>query len=84
MGYIRAVSPLKSCRLLMEMDSGSSVIVDLSIKLNTMKYRELSSEALFDSVVTNGDYVIWGGGRVKVTVSELMEIVLFGTNMDEV
>lgn len=78
MRYIKSVVPLKGHRLFMEMESGSSVTVDLSVKLHTMKYKELADEALFRDVATDGDYVIWGGGRVKLTVSELMEVVLTG------
>jgi len=62
----------------MEMESGSSVTVDLSVKLHTMKYAELNNEALFKSVKTDGDYVIWGDGRLRLTVNELMEVVLLG------
>ena len=78
MSYIKTVVPMKDYRLFMEMESGSSVTVDLSGKLHTMKYAELADEALFKDVKTDGDYVVWGGGRVKVTVKELMEVVLIG------
>jgi len=76
--YIKSVVPLKDYRLFMEMESGSSVTVDLSVKLHTMKYAELNNEALFKSVKTDGDYVIWGDGRLRLTVNELMEVVLLG------
>ena len=78
MNYIKSVVPLKDYRLFMEMESGSSVTVDLSVKLYTMKYAELNNEALFKSVKTDGDYVIWGDGRLRLTVNELMEVVLLG------
>ncbi|NLV22742.1 MAG: DUF2442 domain-containing protein [Syntrophomonadaceae bacterium] len=78
MNYIKSVVPLKDYRLFMEMESGSSVTVDLSVKLHTMKYAELNNEALFKSVKTDGDYVIWGDGRLRLTVNELMEVVLLG------
>jgi hypothetical protein len=81
MSYIRAIVPMKGRRLFMDMESGSGVIVDLSVKLRTMKYRELEKEPLFLDVKTDGDYVIWGGGLVKVTVKELMEIVLYGEDV---
>ena len=35
MSYIKTVVPMKDYRLFMEMESGSSVIVDFSVKLNT-------------------------------------------------
>jgi len=78
MSYIRTVVPMKDYRLFMEMESGSNVIVDLSVKLNTMKYKDLTDNRIFKSAETDGDYVLWGNGRVKVTVKELMDVVLIG------
>ncbi len=78
MSYIKAVVPIKNHRLFMEMESGSVVIADLSAKLNTAKYADLADEKLFHSAKTDGDYVVWGGGRVNVTAKELMDVVLIG------
>lgn len=78
MNYIKSVTPVKDYRLLLVMEGGSIVIVDLSTKLNTMKYSVLASEQFFKTAVTDGDYVIWGGGRLRLTVNELMEVVLLG------
>lgn len=78
MSYIKTVVPLKDHRLFMEMESGSSVIVDLSVKLCTMKYKDLTDDGVFRSARTDGDYVVWGGGRVRVTVKELLDVVLMG------
>jgi hypothetical protein len=78
MSYIKAVRPMKDYRLLLEMKGGSTVIADLSKKLHTMKYAELADEEFFKTATTDGDYVIWGGGRLRLTVNELMEVVLLG------
>ena len=78
MGYIKSVLPMKGYRLLMEMEGGSIVIVDLSDKLRTMKYAGLVEKIFFDTAITDGDYVSWGGDRLRVTVNELMEVVLLG------
>ncbi len=78
MRYIKSVVPMKDYRLFMEMESGSSVTVDLSVKLKTMKYAELSDEVFFKTAKTDGDYIIWGDGRLRLTVNELMEVVLIG------
>lgn len=78
MSYIQSVVPLKGYRLYMELESGSSATVDLSGKLYTAKYAELADEAFFKTAVTDGDYVVWGGGRLRVTVNELMEVLLLG------
>jgi hypothetical protein len=76
--YIKSVMPLKDYRLFMEMESGSIVAVDLSVQLGTIKYGLLENEALFNDVKTDGDYVIWGNGRVRVSARELMDVVLLG------
>ena len=78
MNYIKTVLPMKDYRLFMEMESGSTITVDLSGKLHTMKYAELADKAFFKTATTDGDYVIWGGGRLRLTVNELMEVVLLG------
>jgi hypothetical protein len=78
MNYIRSVVPMKNYRLFMDMESGSSMIVDLSVKLHTMKYKDLADETLFKTVSTDGNYVIWGKGRLKLTVSEIVEVALLG------
>lgn len=78
MNYIKSVLPMKDYRLFIEMESGSSMIVDLSVKLNTMKYKELADETLFKTASTDGNYVIWDGGRLKLTVNELMDVALLG------
>ena len=69
---------MKDYRLFMKMESGSSVTVDLSAKLHAMKYAELADETLFNNVKTDGDYVIWGDGRLRLTVNELMDVILMG------
>ncbi len=78
MNYIKTVAPLKGYRLFLEMEGGSVIILDLSVKLNTMKYQELQKGSLFTAVHTDGNYVIWGDDRIKVTAKELMEIALIG------
>lgn len=78
MSYIKTVLPMKGYRLFMEMEGGSEVIVDFSNKLHTAKYAELTEEAFFRTAATDGVYVIWDDGRLRLTVSELMEVVLLG------
>ncbi|NLE90105.1 MAG: DUF2442 domain-containing protein [Dehalococcoidales bacterium] len=81
MSYIKAVVPMKDYRLFMDMESGSNVIVDLSVKLSTMKYKDLVDVRMFRTAKTDGDYVVWGNGRVKVTAKELMDVVLVGESL---
>jgi hypothetical protein len=78
MGYIKTVLPMKDYRLFLEMEGGSTATVDLSGRLHTIKFADLADEAFFKTAVTDGDYVIWGGGRLRLTINELMEVILLG------
>ncbi len=76
MAYLKSITPLKDYRLFLEMTSGSVAIIDLSKKLDTARFYSLRDEDLFKTVVTDGDYVIWGDGAVRVTVKELINVLL--------
>lgn len=78
MSYIQSIVPLKGFRLYMKLESGGSAMIDLSSRLHTAKYAELADEAFFKTAVTDGDYVIWGAGRLRLTVNELLEVLLLG------
>lgn len=74
--YIKTVLPMKDHRLFMEMESGSTLVVNFSNKLHTMKNLRLSDEKIFQSAYTDGNFVMWDDGRIKLTVNEILEIVL--------
>lgn len=78
MSYIKVAVPMSDYRLFMYMESGSNVIVDLSCRLHTMRYEALQDEMLFKTAKTDGNYVIWGNGSVKVSAAELLDVVLVG------
>ena len=69
---------MKDHRLFMDMESGSTVTVDLSVKLKTMRFRELADEDLFMTAQTDGNYVHWGHGRLSAPFNELLQVVLMG------
>ncbi|MDR3645018.1 MAG: DUF2442 domain-containing protein [Clostridia bacterium] len=78
MSYIKSVRPMDNHCLFVEMEGGSTAAVDFSCKLHTIKFAELADEALFQTAVTDGDYVVWGGGRLRITAGELMDVILLG------
>ncbi|MDD3705189.1 MAG: hypothetical protein PHC45_03870 [Clostridiaceae bacterium] len=59
------------------MEGGSNVIVNFSKKLNTVKYSELSDVDYFESAATDGDFVSWGGGRLRIIILQLKMAKLF-------
>ena len=76
MGYVRSVIPLEGYRLLIELNTGSSITVDLSSKLKTARFAELADQAVFNDVKTDSEAVIWGDGVLKITVSDLIDVAV--------
>ena len=62
----------------MALESGSMLIVDLSVRLTFVRFQQLADPDLFASARTDGDYVIWGNGQIRITARELMEAALIG------
>lgn len=78
MPYIKRVMPLENYRLFLEMETGSTVTVELKSKLETVRFGELSDRNLFQTATTDGDFVIWQDGHytLKVSVKELLDVVM--------
>lgn len=76
MGYINSVIPLENYRLLIRLNTGSSITVDLSSKLKTVRFAELSDPAVFNNVKTDNELVIWGDDILKIPVFELIEVAV--------
>ena len=81
-GFIKSVTALNDWRLLVEMETGSVMVVDLSHKLDTARFGDLRDFELFRSVSTDGDIVLWGDGRVRLTARELMDVVFVDKKED--
>ncbi|MBP1736929.1 MAG: hypothetical protein H6Q60_810 [Oscillospiraceae bacterium] len=76
--WIRAIMPLKDMRLFLELESGSTMTVNLTEELHTAKYGALENETLFCDVKTDGNAVVWGENRITTTLDELIDIALRG------
>lgn len=75
MSFIKSVMPLNDWRLFVEMATGSLMVVDLSRKLETARLGDLKNREMFRTVLTDGDTLSWGNGRLTLTARELMDIV---------
>jgi hypothetical protein len=76
MGTIRSVIPLEGYRLLIELNTGSSITVDLLPKLKTVRFAELKDQKIFQDVRTDSETVIWGDGVLKIPVFELIDVAV--------
>lgn len=78
MDYIKSVAPLPDYLLEVKMTNGSSATVDFKPRLHAAKYMPLKDEEVFKAVSTDGNYVLWQNGLVKITVKEALEVILTG------
>jgi len=78
MGYVRSVISLEGYRLLIELNTGSSITVDLSPKLKTARFAELADQSVFNNVKVDSETIIWGDGVLKIPVFELIDVAFGG------
>ncbi|MFT4104126.1 MAG: DUF2442 domain-containing protein [Lacrimispora sp.] len=77
--YFKSVKALPDYQLEVIMETGSIIQFDFRPRLNTARFGELRDEKLFQSVKTDGDYLIFCKEKrmpVKITASEFMDLVL--------
>ncbi len=74
MAKIRDVEPKYANRLLVELDSGRVFLINMTEKIETMRFHDLKDEFLFMSVSTDGDSVIWDNGRISLSLSEIFDM----------
>jgi hypothetical protein len=78
MDYIQSVAPLPNYRLEVKMTNGSSATVDFKPRFHSAKYMMLKDEEIFKAVSTDGNYVLWKNGLVKITAKEVLAVILAG------
>ncbi len=77
--YFISVRALPSYQLEVCMKTGTTIHFDFRSRLNTSRFGMLRDEELFQSVGTDGEYLIFnsvGMMQVKITASEFMDLVL--------
>ena len=73
MGQIVKVVPREERRLEVVLDNGSSIILNLESRLQTLRFGMLSDEELFYSAVTDGDYIRWGN-ELEISINEVFQL----------
>lgn len=70
---INKVIPRADYNLEIQMDNGSSVILDLKSRLETVRFGMLSDSELFKQATTDGTYIRWDN-KVEISVSEVFQL----------
>ena len=77
--YIKSVRALPDYQLEVVMETGAVVNLDFHTRLRSVRFGALEDEALFGSVRTDGNYLLFSDGnrdRVQIGAKELMDMVL--------
>lgn len=70
---IKKVIPKGEYRLEIQLENGSSVILDFSDRLHTVRFGLLNDKAFFQRAVTDGDFVRWDN-KIEISVSEVFQL----------
>jgi two-component system chemotaxis response regulator CheY len=68
--HIQIIDPL---------DTGALIVFDFNTRLNTARFGALRDESFFQSVTTDGDYLVFekkGFAKVSIPATDLMDLVL--------
>ena len=73
MVQIRNVVPLDDYRLEVDLENGSSVTLDFTGKLGTIRFGLLSDPVFFRRAETDGNIVKWGN-KIEVSATEIFQL----------
>ena len=74
MACIKDVEPKYANRLLVELDGGRMFLINMTDKIETMRFNDLKDEFLFMGATTDGDSILWDNGRISLSLSEIFEM----------
>ena len=70
---IKSVMPKDDYLLEVQLENGSSVILDFTSRLHTVRFAMLADKELFRRAVTDGDFVRWDN-KIEISVSEVFQL----------
>lgn len=77
MTMISKVIPYEDYRVLIELTNGHGIIIDFETKLDTLRFCMLENKDLFRRVYTDGFSLLWNKGKLRVSMSEIIEMLQF-------
>lgn len=73
MVQIKNVIPKSDYRLEVQLENGSSIILDFSDRLNNVRFGLLRNKAFFQCAATDGDFVRWNN-KIEISISEVFQM----------
>ncbi len=73
MSTIINVIPKADFRLEIQLDNGSSIILNMKKRLHTVRFGMLSDIAVFNQATTDGHYIRWGN-IIEISIHEVFQM----------
>jgi hypothetical protein len=70
---IKSVVPKDDYRLEVQLENGSSIILDFSSRLRTVRFGLLADKVFLGRAKTDGDFVRWDN-KIEISVSEVFQL----------
>jgi hypothetical protein len=77
MSCIIKVIPMDDYNLNIQLDNGSSVILNLKSRLETLRFGVISDIELFRRAKTDGSYIRWDN-KLEISVNEVFQLAQKG------
>lgn len=71
--HIIKVTAREQYRLEVFLSNGTTVILNMAARLNSIRFMALKEQAFFESATTDGQY-IWWGNQVEISLSEVFHL----------
>lgn len=73
MSAIKSVIPREDYRVEVLLENGSSIILNLANRLNTIRFGMLANTEFFQRATTDGSFVKWDN-KIEISASELFQL----------
>lgn len=73
MSRIKCVEAKDGYCLWVLMENGSSIVLNLESRIETVRFRKLADRAFFQTVTTDGEFIRWGD-EIEISVNEAFQL----------
>ena len=71
---ITEVRPEPNHIITVYLDNGSTVTLDMSVKLHTARFAGLADEEVFMKATTDGKFVKWRNRSIEMSITDVLDI----------
>ena len=73
MTRIESVVPQDGYKLNIILENGSSIVLNLEDRLDTVRFKLLADKVFFESVTTDGNYLRWDN-KIEIAINEVFQL----------